>query len=224
MAITRSGYVNAGFGGDPRTVTFASLDSGSFTSLAAGETLIVVASNSSAANWTSATCGGNAMTADLGNTSTEGGRTIWRYYSASGGETSCEFNTGASVVGWFNLIVDDAIDNTDPVDTSVAWAASGEGFAVPHQFDITTGVPAAGGLVVCAISRDDATGTSGSTVVGVASGADLVYKAGIATGAVAINFDLGTAGNCDGMVISYNYAGGGGGGPATYNLSSDIYL
>lgn len=210
MAIVRVGAVNSGFGGDPRTVTFASLDTGSFTSLAAGETLIVVASNSSAANWTSATCGGNAMTADLGNTSTEGGRTIWRYYSASGGETSCNFNTGASVIGYFALIVDDAINNSDAVDASVAWAASGEGFTTSHQFDITTGVPGAGGLVVCAVSRDDATGTSGSSAVGGAGGADLVYKAGIATGAVAINFDLGAAGSVDGMVISYNYAGGGG--------------
>jgi hypothetical protein len=207
MAIVRAGAVDAGFGGDPRTVTFASLDTGSFSALAAGETLIVVAYNSSAANWTSATCGGNAMTADLGNTSTEGGRTIWRYYSASGGETSCDFNTGASVIGYFALIVDDEIDNSDAVDTSVAWAASGEGFAVSHQFDITTGVPGAGGLVVCAISRDDATGTSSSTAVGGSGGADLVYKAGIASGAVAINFDLGSAGSVDGMVISYNYAG-----------------
>lgn len=203
MAITQSGNSNSGFGGDPRVLTLT-------TALAAGETLIVVSSNSSAANFTSATCGGNAMTAVLGNTSTEGGRTIWRYYSASGGETSCNFNTGASVIAYFNYVVDNAISSSSPVDTTVAWAASGEGFAVAHQFDITAGVPGAGGLAICAISRDDATGTSGSTVVSETSGADLVYKAGIAAGAVALNFNLGTAGNCDGMVATFNYAGGGG--------------
>lgn len=203
MAITQTGSGNSGFGGDPRTLTLTS-------ALAAGETLIVVVSNSSAANFTSATCGGNAMTVDLGNTSTEGGRTIYRYYSASGGETSCEFNTGASVIAYFNYVVDDEIDNSDAVDATVAWAASGEGFAIPHQFDITAGVPAAGGLALCSVSRDDCTGTSGSTALNTSGGSSLIYKAGIASGAVALNFDLSGAGNCDGMVISYNYAGGGG--------------
>lgn len=223
MAVTQAGTINAGFGGDPRTITFASLDTGSFSALAAGETLIAVCYNSSALDFTSATCGGNPMTRRLDNTGTGGWRVIYSYYSASGGETSCDFNTGSSVIGYFTLVVDDEIDNADPVDTTVAWAASGEGFATSHQFDFTAGVPGAGGLAVAAVTRDDCTGTLGSSAANIAGGSAIVYKSGVASGAGALNFDLGTAGSVDGMVIVFNYAGGGG-GPTTYNISSDIYL
>lgn len=210
MSMVRQGGGNSGFGGDPRTITFASLTSGAFASLAAGQTLVAVVANSGAVAFTSATCGGNAMTVDNSNP----GWAIYRYYSASGGETSCDFNTGSSVIVYATIYVDDEIDPADPVDVTVAWGASGEGFAVAHQFDYTAGVPAAGGVAIASGTRDDCTGTGGTTAINVVNGSVLLYKSVASAGAGSLNCDLSVAGFLDGMVVVYNYAAGGSSGIA----------
>lgn len=208
MAIVQSGTAATGYGSSARVLTMGS-------ALTAGSTLIVCLYNASGLDTTSATCGGNAMTLDL---EYDGGgsnyRHIYRYYSASGGETSCSFEFGGSgTIGYFAYVEDDEIDNADPVDATVAWADSGEFFAVSHQYDITAGVPAAGGLAVALIGNDNPTGTSGTSAQAPASsGMGMLYKAAIASGAVALNCDLSAPANSEGMVISYNYAAAGSSG------------
>ena len=130
----------------------------------------------------------------------------YRYYSASGGETSCDFNTGSSVIGYFAYFVDNEIDNTNPVDNTVAWAGSGEGFAVPHQFDITVGADAGIAIAVC---DPGSTGTGGTSIISGTGTLGIAYKTGLSAGAVALNWDLPSAGFANAAVVSFNYAAAG---------------
>lgn len=176
------------------------------TAMSAGETVVFTLRAQGGQTISAVTVGGNAASIDLtGDTNAY----IVSYYSASGGETSVSMTVSATALVDVRGVVDNAIDNADRVDTTVAYAVSGEGFVVSHQFDITTGVPAAGGIVV-ALVRPNAgrtfTGTSGTTGVAAASTlVDLLYKAGISSGAVAINCDVSSAATVSGMLVSYNY-------------------
>lgn len=182
------------------------------TAMSAGETVVFYLRPTTAGTISSVTVGGNAASIDLNGDTTS---YIVSYYSASGGETTVSIDVSAAQIVAVRGVVDNAIDNSDRVDTTVAYAASGEGFVVSHQFDITTGVPASGGLVVCATRPNAArtfTGTSGTTAVhGASTAAELLYKAGIATGAVAINCDVSSAATVSGMLVSYNYVAAAGG-------------
>jgi hypothetical protein len=177
------------------------------TAMSAGETVVFVLVPTAGQTISAVTVGGNAATIDLtGNTN----HYIVSYSSASGGETSVSMTISAAGIVDVRGVVDDAVDSADKVDTTVAYATSGEGFVTAHQFDITTGVPATGGLVVL-LARPSAarvfTGTSGTTaVVGTSTGIEMLYEAGVATGAVALNFTLSSAANVSGMLVSYNYA------------------
>lgn len=202
MSVVATGAGTSGFG-DPATITLGA-------SLSSGQTLVLGFVPTGGQTVSGVTVGGNAATQDLNNTDYY----LYRYYSASGGESSVSIDLSASGLCLYWYVVDDEIDNADPVDNTVAYGASGEGFATAHQYDITAGVPAAGGLAVCAARCSGRTwaGASGSSVIADTGDVDIagVYKADIAAGAVALNHTFTAAGNSDGMVITYNYAGGGG--------------
>jgi hypothetical protein len=201
MSVTAAVAGTSGFG-DPSSATLSS-------ALAAGETLIFAFIPNGGQTITSVTVGGNAATQDISNSDYY----VYRYYSASGGETSVSIDLSASGLCFYWYIVDNEIDNSDAVDTTVAYAASGEGFATAHQYDVTAGVPGAGGLAVCAARSSGRTwsAASGTNVISDTGDQDLagLYKE-VSAGAVALNHTYSAAGNSDGMIVVYNYAGGGG--------------
>lgn len=200
------------FSGDSSSADPASYTMG--TAMSAGETVVFTMRPASGGTISAVTVGGNAASIDLnGDTSLY----IVSYYSASGGETAVSIDVSAAQAVAVRGVVDDEIDNADRVDTTVAYAASGEGFVVSHQFDITTGVPAAGGLVVSATRQSPArtfTGTGGTTAVnGASTTVEMLYKAGVSTGAVALNCDVSSAATVSAMLVSYNYAAGSAAAP-----------
>jgi hypothetical protein len=200
--------------------TDASCSADFSSNLTSGNTVLVWC-DADSQSCTGATLEGNAMNMDYqpaaqftltGALCLDVTASGWNTVTANFAGTTNHRFVAIEVNGLASGCVEDATSETD-------YAGTGEGSAVSHSIELTTGAASEFGFAFCATNTSRTfDGTNSATEVHANTGMTApnaqagLYKDALPSGATTITFDLDIANSASCTAIAYPTSGGGGGG------------